>query len=252
SRGSQLQLRFDDGTAATADVVIGADGLHSRVRAAIIDAAPPEYYGHVAYRSIFPRSLVPDIEIADNTRWLAPDRYLLVYFMSEARDEVYVVTGGPEPWGSDDFTPTHVDRGRLRAAFDGFHPDVQRILDHCTIVSRWPMLVRPPQLPWCVGRVALLGDACHATTPHMGQGGGMAVEDAAMLVRCLEATNGQDVEGAFRVYEFNRFARTSRLKRDSEADEWGRGRIEHQWLYGYDVVRAPIDPLPAAEVQPLR
>lgn len=244
ARKSHVRLAFEDRTSALADAVIGADGLHSRVRAAIIDTAAPVYYGHVAYRSIFPRSLLPDLEIADNTRWLAPDRYLLVYFMSEARNDVYVVTGGPEPWDRDDWSPFAVDPDRLRTAFAGFHADVQRMLDKCESVSRWPMLVRPPSLPWCVGRVALLGDACHATTPHMGQGGGMAVEDAAMLVRCLRHADG-DVEPAFRLYESNRFARTSRLKRDSEADEWGHGKIEHRWLYGYEVLRAPIGPAPS-------
>jgi 6-hydroxynicotinate 3-monooxygenase len=76
----------------------------------------------------------------------------------------------------------------------------------------------------------------------------MAVEDAAMLVRCLQHTDG-DVEPAFRLYQSNRFARTSRLKRDSEADEWGHGKIEHQWLYGYEVLRAPIEPLPTEPAQ---
>lgn len=61
-----------------------------------------------------------------------------------------------------------------------------------------------------------------------------------MLARCLQAVEGQDVELAFRLYEINRFERTSRLKRDSEADEWGHGRIDHQWLYGYDVLHAQL------------
>ena len=78
-------------------------------------------------------------------------------------------------------------------------------------------------------------------TAHMGQGGGMAVEDAVMLARGLDAVAGEDVALAFRLYEQNRFERTSRLKRDSEADEWGHGRIEHRWLYGYDVLHAPLD-----------
>ncbi|HTL76465.1 MAG TPA: FAD-dependent monooxygenase [Casimicrobiaceae bacterium] len=241
-RNEQVHLAFADGTTADADIVLAADGLHSKVREAILGTEPPTYYGHVAYRSIYPRSRLSDVDLADNTRWIAPDgRYVLVYVLSEARDEVYVVTGGPEAWGKDDFMPMEVPPGQLVAAFDDFHSSVLRILAQCTDVSRWPMLVRPPKLPWCVGRVALLGDACHPTTPHMGQGGGMAVEDAVMLARCLQAVNGEDVERAFRLYEHNRFERTSRLKRDSEHDEWGQGRIEHQWLYGYDVLTAPLE-----------
>jgi len=241
-RQSEVGLAFEDGTTARADVVLGADGLHSKVREAILGTDPPDYYGHVAYRSIYPRSRLSGLELADNTRWIAPDgRYVLVYFLREARDEVYVVTGGAEPWRGDDFAPMDVPTRRLVDTFGDFHSDVLRILGQCTEVSRWPMLVRPPRLPWCVGRIALLGDACHPTTPHMGQGGGMAVEDAVMFARCLDAVEGEDIELAFRLYEINRFERTSRLKRDSEADEWGRGgRIEHRWLYGYDVLHDPL------------
>ncbi|MGH7071910.1 MAG: FAD-dependent monooxygenase [Acetobacteraceae bacterium] len=241
---STVHLEFDDGSTAVADAVIGADGVHSRVRDAIRGPEPPDYYGHVAYRSIFPRALLGDLELADNARWWGPDRYLLTYFMSEARDQVYVVTGGPEEWGGSDLAPMQVEPRRLHAAFAGFHPSVQRVLEQCSEVSRWPMLVRPPGLPWGHGPVTLLGDACHPMTPHLGQGGGMAVEDAAILVRCLESVHGQDPALAFRLYETNRFERTAKAQRKSQEDEWGRGKMDHEWLYGYDALTVPIAPLP--------
>lgn len=242
-RGAEVVLEFDDNSTAVADAVIGADGLHSKVRESILGTEPPEYFGLVAYRAIFPRAAIKDLELADNTRWLADDRYVLFYFMSEARDEVNVVAVRPEEWGASEYTPTSVDPKRLCESFVGFHAEVQQQLHVCTQVNRWPMLVRPPKRPWCVGRVALLGDACHATTPHMGQGGGMAVEDAAIITRCLESVEGNDPEQAFRLYEENRFERTSKLQHDSETDAWSYGQMQHEWLYGYDVMNAPIDTL---------
>jgi 2-polyprenyl-6-methoxyphenol hydroxylase-like FAD-dependent oxidoreductase len=241
---SGVKIEFDDGTSATADAVIGADGLHSNVRRAILGPEQPTYYGHAAYRSIFPREQLAHLDLPDHTRWWGPDRYVLVYFMKEARDEVYVVTGGVEEWGSNDFTPMPVDPQRLVAAFPGFHPDVQLILRQCKQVSRWPMLVRPSTLPWSCSRVTLLGDACHPMTPHLGQGGGMAIEDAVMIVRCLESVEGEDVALAFRIYEANRFERTARAQREAQRDEFGRGKVDQQWLYGFDVLTEPIQPLP--------
>jgi 6-hydroxynicotinate 3-monooxygenase len=245
SRGSGVRLEFEDGKSATADIVIGADGVHSKVREAILGPESPVYYGLVAYRSIFPRALLGNFELADNTKWWGVDRYVLIYFLNERRDEVYVVTGSPDVWDSDDFSPQSVDARRMRAAFEGFHPEVQRVLAQCSQVSRWAMLERPPRAPWSSGPIVLLGDACHPMTPHLGQGGGMAVEDAVMIVRCLESVGGEDPELAFRLYEANRFERTARVQRESQQNEWGRVKMDHHWLYGYDALTVPIVPLRA-------
>jgi 6-hydroxynicotinate 3-monooxygenase len=154
-----------------------------------------------------------------------------------------VVTGGLEEWGDEELVPTPVDPERMIAAFKGFHPDAQLLLRTCKEVSRWPMLVREPSLPWSQGRVTLLGDACHPMTPHLGQGGGMAIEDAAMIMRCLEYVEGEDIELAFRLYEANRFERASRAQREARRDEFGRGKIDQEWLYGFDIMTTPIRPL---------
>lgn len=244
-RGAEVVLEFDDRSTATADAVVGADGLHSRVRDSILAPEGPRYVGLVAYRAIFPTTSVSDLHLPDNTRWLTEnvkDGYVLFYFMSEARNEVNVVAVRPEEWGNAEYVPVQVPAQQLAESFAGYHPDVLRQLRACTDVSRWPLLVRPPRRPWHVGCVALLGDACHATTPHMGQGGGMAVEDAAMLVRCLDSVPGHDPEEAFRLYEQNRFNRVTQLQQVSETDSWSYGAMSHEWLYGYDVTSALIEP----------
>jgi salicylate hydroxylase/6-hydroxynicotinate 3-monooxygenase len=87
----------------------------------------------------------------------------------------------------------------------------------------------------------LLGDACHPMTPYMAQGAATAIEDAAVLARCLAAAAGDDVEGAFRRYEAHRKPRTSLIQAISSANTWMKeGQSDTSWLYGYDAWNAPL------------
>jgi 6-hydroxynicotinate 3-monooxygenase len=243
-KNGTIEIDFEDGTKVEADAVIGADGLHSRVRAIIRGDGPPDYFGHVAYRSIFPTSALPHYDLTDHIRWWSPTtNYVLIYKLTEARDEVNVVAYAPEEWGSDDFSPQIVSQDRMLASFEGYHPNVQAVLKSCTEVSRWPIMVRPPSLPWSDGAVTLMGDAAHPATPHLGQGGGMAMEDAVMLARCIDSVNGEDMKLAFRRYEATRFERTARVQSESQKNLIGKGKADQDWLYSYDVLTAPISSL---------
>jgi 6-hydroxynicotinate 3-monooxygenase len=242
-KNGAIEIVFEDGTKIEADAVIGADGLQSRVRAVIRGDGPPVYFGHAAYRSVFPTSALPDYDLTDHLRWWGPTSYLLIYKMTNARDEVNVVAGVPEEWGSDDFSPQIVSPDRLLTAFEGYHPNAQAVLKSCTEVSRWPMLIRPSSLPWSDGAVTLMGDAAHPMTPHLGQGGGMAMEDAVMLARCIETVDGEDMELAFRRYEASRFERAAKVQSESLKNMIGNGRADHDWLYSYDILTAPISSL---------
>jgi 6-hydroxynicotinate 3-monooxygenase len=242
-KNDAIEIAFEDGTKVEADAVVGADGLNSRVRATIRGDGPPVYFGHAAYRSVFPTSALPNYDFTDHLRWWGPTSYLLVYKMTEARDEVNIVAGAPEDWESDDFSPQIVSRDRLLAIFEGYHPNVQAVLESCTQVSRWPMMIRSSSLPWSDGAVTLMGDAAHPMTPHLGQGGGMAMEDAVMLARCIETVNGEDMELAFRFYEASRFERTAKVQSESQKNLIGKGGADHDWLYSYDILTAPISSL---------
>jgi 6-hydroxynicotinate 3-monooxygenase len=239
NRGSAVRLIFADGTAADADIVVGADGVNSKVRELILGEEEPVYHGLTAYRAIFPRSLVGDMDLDDNCKWWGPDRYILNYFISERRDELYWVTGTPESWDYDDFSPQPGDLEVVRKAHEGFHPDVLRLIDAAPYCTKWAMLEREPFRPWSKGPVVLLGDACHPTTPHMGQGAGMALEDSVILARCLEAMN-QDVARGFEVYEATRFERCARIQRESHKNEWTKTGMDHSWVYGYDCFTTPL------------
>ena len=119
---------------------------------------------------------------------------------------------------------------------------MRAVVDACPGCHKWAILEREPLPTWSAGRIVLLGDACHPMTPYMAQGAATAMEDAAVLARCLADVEGQDLEGAFLRYEAHRKPRTSRIQAISSANTWMRGGSEDtSWLYGYDAWHAPLD-----------
>ena len=182
-------LVFADGDTAEADIVIGADGVDSRVREIMYGVEKPTYTGVVAYRAIFPTALLGGQGLsADMTKWwsderhpAAEDRHFIIYHLTARRDEVYFVTGSPDPHWDPGIASIPVEVAEIRACYEGFHPEVLRVIDACPQASKWPLLIRPPMPHWSAGPIVLLGDACHPMKPHMGQGANMAIEDAVVL-----------------------------------------------------------------------
>src|SRR6202163_2463289 len=242
--GGPVTLRFADGTTAKADAVIGADGVHSLVRDIIIGPDKPLHRGRIAYRSVFKSNLMPKEISRSRTKWWGIDRHIVIYYTTATRSELYFVTSVPEPadWMTRESWSAKGDVKELRKAYEGFHSDVRAVLEACPDCHKWAILEREPLPRWSDGRVALLGDACHPMTPYMAQGGATAIEDAAILARCLEAVEGEDVEGSFRLYEAHRKPRTSRIQAISSANTWMQGGDEDtSWLYGYDAWNVPLE-----------
>lgn len=237
---SSVVMKFEDGSTASADIVIGADGVHSRVREWMLGAERPVYSGYIGHRATFPAERLRDLRIDDLTKWWAPDRHLIVYFLTNRRDEVYLVTGAMEDWPCD-ITWTYSSQDELREVFKGFHPTCQRLIDLATgEVTKWAFFERPPQQAWAKDRIVLLGDACHPMKPHMAQGAAMAIEDAAMLVRCLDHHHPDDFEQAFALYRANRFERVTEIQRVSRHNTWLRDPYDPTWVFGYDVFFEPL------------
>ena len=242
--GSSITLRFADGSSARADAVIGADGVHSLVREIVIGPDRPIHKGRIAYRAVYPSTLLKDRDLGGSrTKWWGEDRHIVIYYTRADRSEVYFVTSVPEPaeWLTEESWSAKGDVKELRAAYEGFHEDVRAVLEACPDCHKWAILEREPLAKWSEGRVALLGDACHPMTPYMAQGAATAIEDAAVLARCLEACDGDDIEGAFRRYEAARKPRTSRIQAISSANTWMKGgNDDTSWLYGYDAWSVPL------------
>lgn len=198
--GDKVEVAFSDGTSGSYDFVVGADGVYSQTRAMILpDAEKPEFTGQGVWRYNFPRDPEVDCLRAFN----GPTGIGLVPMNPEV---MYMFVTTPEPgnprYPHDELAPA------MRAKLAGTAPYIsalaEQITDNDGVVYR-PLEGMMVRGPWHKGRVVLLGDAVHATTPHLGQGGGMAIEDAIVLAEEVEAQ--PTIEQAFTAYRARRFDR---------------------------------------------
>lgn len=247
--GNEVRMHFADGTVAHADIVIGADGVNSRIREELLGPEPPKYAGYLAHRAVFttPQTKAGMLPFDPCVKWWSDDRHMMTYFVTAKADELYYVTGVPvEQWDlKDRWLPS--SKEEMREAFRGWHPTVQALIDATVEVTKWSLLERDPLPLWSRGRLVLLGDACHPMKPHMAQGAAMAIEDAAMLVRCFKEVGVAHHELAFGLYEANRAERASKVQRISHDNTWLRTNEDPAWCFGYDVFSVPlVDPQPKA------
>jgi len=239
----KVELEFADGSGEEADLLIGADGVHSRVRELMLGAEQPRYTGKVAYRTTFPSKLMAGLALEPyRTKWWGPDRHIVIYYVTRQRDEIYFVTSQPEQaeWMTPESWSAKGDVGELRQAFADFHPEVRAVLDACPDVHRWALLERDPLPTWVDGHVALLGDACHPMTPYMAQGAASALEDAAVLTRCLAGATPATLNEGLKRYEAVRKPRASKIQSVSGTNTWMRTPTDANWVYGYDAWTAPL------------
>jgi 6-hydroxynicotinate 3-monooxygenase len=241
-----VRLTFANGNSIEADAVVASDGVHSFVKEQLFGKDEPNFTGRIAYRTVFPAALLNGYAIDDCTKWWGQDRHIVIYYVKPDRSEVYFVTSQPEPGFTVESWSAMGDVGELRKAFDGFHPQVRHVLAACPSVHKWALFDRNPEAHWGEGNVTLLGDACHPMTPYMAQGAAMAIEDAAVLSRCLEGVDRDGVEFAFRRFEATRKPRTSRVQLSSRTNTWLKTRTDPDWVYGYDAWNEPMATLEAA------
>jgi 6-hydroxynicotinate 3-monooxygenase len=238
-----VTLTFANGHVQAADAVIGADGVHSVVREALFGEDEPHFTGRIAYRTVYPAERLGGYQIGNCTKWWGEDRHIVVYPVKPDRSEIYFVTSQPEPGFELESWSATGDTKVLRDAFEGFHPEVQRVLAAAPDVHKRPLVDREPLERWVEGNAALLGDSCHPMTPYMAQGAAMAIEDAAVLSRCLHGVDRDGVASALRRYEANRKERTSRVQLTSRQNVWGKGATDVDWVYSYNAWEAPLAPV---------
>lgn len=241
-----VRLTFANGKVAEADAVVAADGVHSLVKKQLFGDDEPNFTGRIAYRTVFPAKLLGGYEIDDCTKWWGPDRHIVIYYVKPDRSEVYFVTSQPEPNFTVESWSAMGDVNELRDAFVGFHPQVQHVLASCPSVHKWALVDRDPLASWSKGNITLLGDSCHPMTPYMAQGAAMAIEDAAVLSRCLQGVDREGISHAFRVFEATRKPRTSRVQLSSRSNTWLKNPTDPDWVYGYDAWNEPLAQLETA------
>ena len=213
--GDTVRAKFENGAEIEADVLIGADGIFSAARRALRGPERPRFACR-AYRGLIPLERVRDIP-PESTAFLGPGRHFIHYFVSAGRMLNFVGHVEQDEWISENWThPGKVED--LRAAYAGWHPQVQQVIDAVDETFIWAVLDRPPIDRWSHGRITMLGDACHPMIPFMGQGGAQAIEDAAALTACLIKC-GDDIEGALKLYETVRLPRTTQIQNGSWANK---------------------------------
>jgi salicylate hydroxylase len=221
-RHGALRLDFADGHRAEADVVIGADGVHSLVRSAIFGTSPATYSGICAFRALVPASTAPRFARRPaQTLWIGPDHHLVHYPVS-AGDMVNLVAFAPAgDYTVESWTAT-ATVAEFLAEFDGWDRRLADLIRAGGTPGRWALLDRAPLPRWSQGCATLLGDAAHPMFPFFGQGAAQSLEDAAVLARCL-ATGLANPAAALRRYEELRIPRTTRIQTVSH----GRSHINH-------------------------
>jgi 6-hydroxynicotinate 3-monooxygenase len=238
--GDEVRLSFANGATAVADAVIGADGVHSLVREILFGVSGVNFTGRIAYRTTYPAALLGGQEIDDCTKWWGEDRHIVIYYVKPDRSEVYFVTSQPEPEFRIESWSAKGDVRKLRAGFEGFDRQVTNVLDACPDVHKWAIVDRHALVRWAERNVTLLGDACHPMTPYMAQGAAMAIEDAAVLSRCLQGIERGGVASAFRRFEATRRGRTLRVQQTSRANTWLKEKTDTDWVYSYDAWTTPL------------
>ncbi|MET0187620.1 MAG: FAD-dependent monooxygenase [Pseudonocardia sediminis] len=217
--GAEIVLA--DGTTVSADVVIGADGVHSIVRDFVAGpGSGPVYSGTSAFRGLVPVEALPSLPDPLAIQfWMGADAHLLHYALGENDETVnfFAVLCGPQEWEGG---TREAAENELLDGFAGWHPAVREMLAAVPQSPRWPLLTQPPLNTWTRGRVTLIGDACHAMLPHHGQGANQSIEDAAELAGLL-STLGPDE--ALAEYPRRRRARTRAVARSA----WDTGTLLH-------------------------
>jgi salicylate hydroxylase len=244
-------LRFADGSSASADVVVGSDGVHSALRRALGIGGDPVFSGTVGYRGIVPVDRLPSLPNPDAIQfWAGPGAHVLHYAIGGGREVNFLAVVRVPEWTSETWRESGTTADALEA-FEGWHPAVLEMVGAPESGARWALHDHDPFDTWHDGRVVLLGDAAHAMLPHNGQGANTTIEDAATLAALLADADPADPLPAIERYEALRRPRTARIqgwtRRAADLllvrDEPGRAArdaafadLTHDlgWIHGHD------------------
>lgn len=200
-----------DGRRHTYDAIIGADGIHSVVRTELFGAEDARFSGSAAWRGLVPAERVADLGLpVASTAHLGPDAHFVHYFLRRGELVNWVGVAPTSSWTEESWTVAG-DLADARDDFAGWNDIVRRLVAEADEpIYRWALYDRDPRAVWGEGRVSLLGDAVHPMLPFMAQGAAQAIEDAAVLARCLARVD--DTARALRIYEDLRRDRTAKVQ----------------------------------------
>ena len=203
---------FENGASTQADLVIGADGIHSALRPFVFPPSQPVFSGSLAYRGLVPRERTPHWPSDRWQMWLGKGRHFLA-FPVRAGQLINFVGFVPADAEMKESWSAPGDPGALRRAFAGWDARVGQLLGEVAFTFRSALYDREPLPIWTKGRLSLLGDAAHPMLPHLGQGANQAIEDGIALATILAQADAASAPAALLAYERLRRERVAQVQR---------------------------------------
>lgn len=260
--GNRVTIAFEGQPSATFDVVIGADGVHSKIREQLFGSGPVKFTGIVAWRGVIPMELLPEhLRKPVGVNWVGPGGHVVHYPIRRGELMNFTSVVERQDWQVESWSESG-SNAEYHADYPGWNEDVHAYIEAIPQPFKWALIARPPMQNWVEGHVALLGDACHPSLPFLAQGAVMALEDACILARALE--DFDTIEEALDRYQAARIPRTTRAvngaadnakrfhnpvlahKEGAQKyvdEQWAPDKVidRYEWMFRYDATSVPLD-----------
>jgi len=257
-----VNLTLEDGRSFECDLLVGADGVHSKIRQELFGKHEAQQSGIMAWRGLIETSQLPS-HMLDTfaTNWVGPGAHIVQYPLRKGTLMNFVGAIEGQRWEIESWSEKGTTEECL-SDFVGWHPDIQTLIKSIASPYKWVLKLRDPMPSWTKGSITLLGDACHPMLPFLAQGAGMALEDGYILARCVEKYPSS-LTLALSKYEELRLHRTEKVVNGSNANakrfhnpalanaqgaeayvnnEWQEEKVKerYDWLFRYDVEKIEI------------